>query len=211
MLFVERLSVFFITLFLRRRNAKFKKPHCHSRFPKPNLKILLINWIILEKLFKFQIFCTESNMMLKWYLPKSEAAVHRFYSPLQKNAYSWVSFLLTLWTYSVKNKTAREVVFLWVCLIFKITFFCETWLLLLNAIHFLCCADFMSKMVFSTTLPLFWLSSNISRENTVSCVLTAVSGSHRKLVDLLLIKQVIHPKCSIRSSRPAVFFKNYVL
>ena len=25
------------------------KPHCHSRLPKPNLKILLMNWNILEK------------------------------------------------------------------------------------------------------------------------------------------------------------------
>ena len=29
-------------------------------------------------------------------------------------------------------------------------FFCETRLVLLNAIHFICCADFISKMLLST-------------------------------------------------------------
>ena len=79
------------------------KPHCHPRLPKPNLKTLLIN--SLTKIFyrnnfpkqhhdittvvrlfhrpKFQIFPTESNMMVKVvrYLPKSEADVHKRLQP----------------------------------------------------------------------------------------------------------------------------------
>ena len=47
--FNERLFVFFITLFLRRWMLNSSKPHCHPRLPKLNLKILLINWNILEK------------------------------------------------------------------------------------------------------------------------------------------------------------------
>ena len=33
----------------------------------------------------------------------------------------------------------------------------------------------------------------------MSCFRTGVSGSPRRLVDLLLIKQVIRPKCSLKS------------
>ena len=73
-----------------------KKPLCHPRHPKPNLKILLIYWNVSGKLLSqstsccshglkllhtpnFQVFSTVSNMMVKVarYLPKSETAFHR--------------------------------------------------------------------------------------------------------------------------------------
>ena len=79
------------------------KPHYHPRLHKPNLKTLLINSLIeifqrnkfpkqyhavttVVRLLhrpKFQIFSTESNMMVKVvrYLPKSEADVHRCLQP----------------------------------------------------------------------------------------------------------------------------------
>ena len=72
------------------------------------------------------------------------------------------------------------------------------WLLLLNTIHFLCCTELISKMLLST-LAMFWLSLNINRANTVSRLSTAVPGSPRHLVDLLLIKQAIRPKYSWKS------------
>ena len=75
------------------------KPHCHPRLAKPHLKILLINWNILEKQLSQASSCsnhslqiytkvsnifTESNTMVNVvrYLPKSEAAVHRYLQPL---------------------------------------------------------------------------------------------------------------------------------
>ena len=69
------------------------------------------------------------------------------------------------------------------------------WLLLLKTIHFLCCVDFISKMLLST-LAIFWLFLNIFRANTVSRFWAAVSGSPRQLVDLLLINKAICRKCS---------------
>ena len=97
-----------------------------------------------------------------------------------------------------KKDSARNV-FQWVCLIFQNTLFLQNtfgwWLLLLSTIHFLCRVDLIGKILLST-LAIFWLSLNICRANNVSCLWTAVSGSPRQLVDLLLTKQAIRLKCS---------------
>ena len=149
---------------------------------------------------KFQIFSTESNIMVKVvrYLPKSETAVYKCLLPFKQKRL-FMSILFTkVAGLQPKEKNSTRDVFLWVCLIFQNAFLRNTfwwWLHLLNAIHFLCCVDLISKMLLST-LALFWLSINISRGNTVSRLLTPLSGSPRQLVDLLLIKQVIRPKCS---------------
>ena len=104
---------------------------------------------------------------------------------------------------------------LWGCVIFQNAFLVKhVWVVTGSAkYYFLSCINLISKMLLST-LVMFWLSLNIFRANTVSRLWTAVSGSFRELVDLLLIKQ---PRDKLkmllenRSSRPAVFFKNYIL
>ena len=137
---------------------------------------------------KFQIFSTESNMMVKvvWYLPKSEAEVHKCLQPFTEKRL-FMSIPFTKFAGLLKKRSPPEM------------FSCECafgwWLLLLNTIQFLCCVDLIIKMLLST-LALFWLSLNISRASTISCLLTAVSWSPRQLIDLLLIKQVIRPKYS---------------
>ena len=85
MFFIERIFVFFITLFLKNmRILSANKPHCHSRLNKPTFKILLIYRInVLEKQLshaicskyliifrllqapKIQIFSTKLNMIVK--------------------------------------------------------------------------------------------------------------------------------------------------
>ena len=114
---------------------------------------------------------------------------------------------------SLKKDSTRDV-FQWVCLILQNSFLRNTfgwWLLLLNTIHFLCCINLTSKALLST-LAIFWLSLNISKANTVSRLWTAVSGSPRQLVDFLLIKKAICPKCSSKAvdqqfSLKLIFFK----
>ena len=117
------------------------KPHCYPRLHKPTLKILLINWNILKKQFsqatlcsnhgpqiaswtKFQIFCTELNMMVKVvrYLPKSEAAVRMCLQPFTEKHLFLSNFLTKV---AGLNKNATRNVSLWVCLKFQKTFFCE--------------------------------------------------------------------------------------
>ena len=135
------------------------KPHCHPRRLKPNSKIVLINWNILEKHFskqhhvltkiirllhrpKFQIFSIESNIMVKVvrYLPKQKQPTTGAYSRLQKTAYSWVSFLPKLQAYILNKDSVRDF-FQWVCLILQNIFLQNLfgwWMVLLNTIYFLC-------------------------------------------------------------------------
>ena len=83
MFFIERIFVFFITLFLKNmRILSANQPHCHCRLSKPTFKILLIYRInVLEKQLyhaicskyifrllqapKTQIFSTKLNMIVK--------------------------------------------------------------------------------------------------------------------------------------------------
>ena len=85
MFFIERIFVFFITLFLKNmRILSANQPHCHCRLSKPTFKILLIYRInVLEKQLshaicskyliifrlleapKIQIFSTKLNMIVK--------------------------------------------------------------------------------------------------------------------------------------------------
>ena len=133
---------------------------------------------------KLQVFCSESNMVVKdvRYLSKSEAAVHKCLQPFTEKGLFKIIFLLNLQACSL---------FQWVCLIFQNSFLAKhVWVLAASAkyTHFLCCIDLISKMLLST-LAMFWLSLNFSRVNTVSRLWIAVSGSPRQLVDLLLIKK----------------------
>ena len=122
------------------------KPRYYSRLPKPNLKIPLIYCNILRKqLFqptyaltavvvwlhtpKFQIFSTESNMMVKvvTYLPLTAV----YSCLLKKNAYSWVFFLLKFQAYIPPKKSTRDVF-----LIFQNTFFAKhVWVVTASAKH----------------------------------------------------------------------------
>ena len=130
------------------------------------------------------------------YLPKSEAVVHMCLQSFAEKRLFMSIFFTKVAGLQPKKKSARDV-FLWVCLIFLNTFWRSTfgwWLLLLNTNHFLCYVDLISKMLLSS-LAMFWLSLNIPRANTVSRLWTAISGSSRQLVDLLLINRAIRPKC----------------
>ena len=138
------------------------------------------------------------NVKVVRYLPKSEAAVHRCLQPFtEKGLFMSIFFFTKVADLLPKNVSIRDA-FQWVCLIIQNSFLQNPfgwWLLLLNTIHFLFCVDFISKMLLST-LARFWLSFNISRANTVSCLLTAAPGSPRQSRWFLLIKQTIHPACS---------------
>ena len=83
-----------------------------------------------------------------------------------------------------KEKKSTRDLFLGVVPNVSENFFCETWLLLLNAIYFFVTLTSSAKWY----LFLLWLSLQISRANNVSRLLTAVSGNRRQLVDLLLNK-----------------------
>ena len=63
---------------------------------------------------KFQIFFTESNMMVKVvrYLPKSKAAGHGCLQPLWENAYSRVSYFIKLKNYRLKKGFCIDLVLL---------------------------------------------------------------------------------------------------
>ena len=102
-----------------------------------------------------------------------------FYTRLNKNAYSLVSFLLKLQNCSLKKDSARNI-FLRVCLEFQNSSFAkQVW-----KTHLVSTASakyHINKMLLST-LAMFWLSSNISITNTVSRLWPAVSGSPRQLV-----------------------------
>ena len=145
------------------------KPHCYPRLHKPTLKILLINWNILKKQFsqatlcsnhgpqiaswtKFQIFCTELNMMVKVvrYLPKSEAAVRMCLQPFTEKHLFLSNFLLKLQALIKTPPGMFPCEFVWN---FRKPFFVNTfrwWLLLLSTINLLCCVGLTNKMLLST-------------------------------------------------------------
>ena len=129
------------------------------------------------------------------YLPKSEVAVHRILQLFAEKHLFMSIFFNKVAGPSLENNSGRNV-YLWVCVIFQSHFFANhVWVVTASAkYHFLCCVDFISKMLFST-LVMFWLSLNILRANTGNRFWTAVSGRPRKLIDLLLIKQAIPLKC----------------
>ena len=112
------------------------------------------------------------------------------FNRLQKNVYSWVSFLIKLHAFSLIKQDGQNN--------FPVqnTFFAKhVWLESASAKHhFLCCVDLISKILLSA-LVMLWLSLNIFIANTASRLWTAVSWSPRQLVDLFLIKQAIRPKC----------------
>ena len=142
---------------------------------------------------KFQIFFTESNMMVKVvrYLPKSKAAGDGCLQPLWENAYSRASFFVKLETYRLKKDSCIDLVLRVFPNILE-HFFC---LMTASAkYHFLCCVDFTSKILRSI-LVMFWLSFNIFSANTVSRLRTAISGIPRQLVYFMLIRQAISPIC----------------
>ena len=120
------------------------------------------------------------------YLPKSEPAVHRC---LQ-------SFTATkMQAYSLKKKTKlrQRCIPVSVPNISEHFFAKHIWVVTAPAkYHSLS----LLRRPHQQNVTLELGSLNISRANTVSCLLTAVSGSPRQLAELLLIKQAIRPKCS---------------
>ena len=129
------------------------------------------------------------------YLHKSEAAVHRGLQPFTEKALFMSIIFAKVAGLQSKGKKLHQITFSRSVPNVSENFFCETWLLLLNAIYFLCYVDFISKMILST-LALFWLSLHISRANIVSHLSTTVSESSSQFVGLLLIRQVIRSKSS---------------
>ena len=149
---------------------------------------------------KFQMFSTESNMMVRVvkYLPKSEAAVRRCLQPFTEKRFFVSIFFTKVAGLQPKEKNPARDVFLWVCLIFQNTFFEKHVWLETASTKYLSYSLFQRPHQQSVTLYLgsFLITLYISWVNTVNCLLTAASGGPRQLVELLLIKQVIHSKCS---------------
>ena len=116
---IEILFVFFITLFLRRWEVQIPGsniPHCHPWLSKPNMKILLIYWNILGKQLSQATSCPNHShcfiyQNFKYFLQNQiqKQSFTVLYSRLQKNGYSWVSFLIKLQAYSLKKDSARDV------------------------------------------------------------------------------------------------------
>ena len=123
MFFIERIFVFFMTLFLQKMGIilSASKTQCHSRLSKPILKILSLyrknisgkqlSLPICSKFVsrllhapKFQIFSTKLNMMVKitklsQLLYEKDALII-----LQENTYAGVSFLIKLHAYRLKKE-----------------------------------------------------------------------------------------------------------
>ena len=198
MIFIERIFVFFMTLFLKKMGIilSASKPQCHSRLSKLILKVLSIyRKNILQKQLspamcskyvfrllpapKFQVFSSKLNMIVK--VVKLLAVVLRKRCPdnfIGKHLYR-SAFFNNFHAYALLKDSCAGV-FLWVLPSISERFFWQNtsvWLLLLNT-PFLIVTSTSTRKTFPSTLVIL----NIFETNTEDCLQTAPCGGPAQTV-----------------------------
>ena len=135
-------------------------------------------------------------MMVKFvrYLPKSEAAVLRCLHLFTEKGLFMSIFFTKVAGLQSKKRLPQRCFPVSLPNISEHFFAKHVWVVTTSAKYhsFFCCVELICKMLVST-LDMFRLSSNISRASTVS---RSFWKSYTiRLLDLLLIKQAIRPKC----------------